>query len=235
MKPYYEQDGITIYHGDCLDVMRSGLLPIDAIITDPPYGMDYQSARRTNKATWLPKIQNDKTPFIWWLYDGFKVLRDGSPMVVFSRWDSQEVFRVAIETAGFLVKGQLVWDREVHGMGDLTGSFAPQHDVMWFATKGDYGFYSRRPRSLVRAMRVPGEALRHPNEKPVSVIAQLIDPLVKPGCTVLDPFMGSGTTLVAAKRLGRKAIGIEIEERYCEMAAKRLSQGALDLFGEATA
>jgi DNA modification methylase len=75
----------------------------------------------------------------------------------------------------------------------------------------------------------------HTTQKPEQLMSHLVSMFTDPGDTVLDPFMGSGTTLVAAKRLGRKAIGIELEEKYCEIAAKRLAQGALDLFGEATA
>jgi DNA modification methylase len=187
----------------------------------PPGGLKKRSR--------LPKIANDRAPFIWWLRDGFRVLGDGCGLICFSRWDTQEVFRVAIEAAGFAVKGQLMWDRDYHGMGDLTGSFAPQHDVMWFATKGDFGFHSVRPKSVMRVARLSGESLQHPNEKPVALMSQCIAPLVREGDIVLDPFMGSGTTLCAAKRSGRQAIGIEIEERYCEIAAKRLAQGALPL------
>lgn len=230
MQPYYEQDGITIYHGDAMRVMPE--LPpesVATVLTDPPYGIDYQSARRTDKSEWKPKIANDKQPFIWWLLDAYRVTRDQGSVFCFCRWDVQEPFRMAIEAAGFLVKGQCVWDRDAHGMGDIVGGFAPQHDVMWFGVKGDFGFHSERPKSLIRAARLAGAQLLHPNEKPLHLMEQLVRVLAASGETVLDPFMGSGTTLVAAKRLGRKAIGIELEEKYCEIAAKRLAQGALPM------
>jgi len=230
MTAYYEHAGIVIYHGDCLDVL-SRLEPetFDAIVTDPPYGIDYQSAWRTDKAEWKPKIRNDKAPFIWWLYHGWRVVREGGCVLCFCRWDTQDVFKVALDAAGFTTRSQVIWDRIDHGMGDLKGAYAPQHDVIWFATKGAFDFHGARPKSIVRAARLSGEALQHPNEKPVSLMVTLVRDVADAGDVVLDPMMGSGTTLVAAKAIGRRAVGIEADERYCELAAKRLSQEALPL------
>ena len=225
MRPYYEHDGIVIYHGDARE-LRCVAANVAAIVTDPPYGMDYQSAWRT-EAERLPKIANDARPYIWWLNDAFTVLSNPGALLCFCDWKRQDVFYTAIDCAGFNLKSQVIWDRGVHGMGDLGGAFAPQHDVVWFGVKGDFKFPGERPRSVIVAQRVSGEELVHPNEKPAHAIEQLIEPITKEGDTVLDPFMGSGTTLVAAKNLRRKAIGIEIEERYCEIAAKRLSQEVL--------
>jgi site-specific DNA-methyltransferase (adenine-specific) len=233
MKPYYEHAGITIYHGDCLEIIR-GVGEVSAVITDPPYGMDYQSSRRIDKSERLPKIANDLKPFIWWLYDAYRITRTGGSLICFSDWKNAETFRMAIDTAGYQLRSQVIWNREAHGMGDLSGTFAPQHDVVWFGVSGEFKFPSFRPKSVISALRLPGEQLLHPNEKPVNAMEGLIEPVTIQGDIVLDPFMGSGTTLVAAKNLGRKAIGIEIEERYCEIAAKRLSQEVFD-FGEVCA
>ena len=229
MKPYYSHGGITIYHGDCREILPH-LEPVDLVLTDPPYGMAYQSARRTDKAQRKPKIANDERPFIWWLYDAFKFTKDRGSLLCFCDWKRQDIFKSAIETAGYDIKSHIIWDREHQGMGDLKGEFAPQHDVIWFGVKGRFEFPSERPKSVVRALRLSGEALTHPNEKPVSLLSQLIRVTTLKGQSVLDPFMGSGTTLQAAKDLGRKAIGIEIEERYCEIAAKRLRQEVLPIF-----
>lgn len=228
MKPYYEQDGITIYNGNCLEVLSSlGTLSVDSIVTDPPYGIDYQSARRTDSSQWKPKIANDKKPFIWWLYEAARVVAEPGAIACFCRWDVQDEFYRAMDIAGFEVKSQVIWDREAHGMGDLGGAFAPQHDVIWFGVRGDFQFHGARPKSVIRHLRLGGEQLVHPNEKPVSTMAALVNPLTPPGGTVLDCFMGVGPTLIAAKNSGRRAIGIEIEERYCEIAAHRLAQGVL--------
>jgi DNA modification methylase len=215
---------VQIKRGDCRAVMRK-LTPgsIDAVVTDPPYGIDFQSAWRTEKTARLPKIANDARPFVWWLPEAFDVLKDGGALICFCRWDTQEAFRLAIEWAGFTIRSQVIWDREWHGMGDLKASFAPQHDVIWFATKGRFQFPGKRPRSIIRSQRIGGEALTHPNEKPVDLMRELVRAVTPPGGTVLDPFAGSGATLKAAKLEGFKAIGIEIDDRYAASTAERLA------------
>ena len=220
-----------LHEGDCLEVMRGmESESVDAIITDPPYGIDYQSARRTDKSQWKPKIKNDTRPFIWWLYDGYRIVKDAGALVCFCRWDVQEVFKQAIEWAGFSVKSQVVWDRGVHGMGDLEASFAPQHDVIWFATKGKYVFPDMRPYSVIKSQRVNPEALLHPNEKPVDLLNYLIKSVVQKKGTVLDPFAGSGSTLCASEQLKCNSIGIELDPKYCEIIRKRLSNMQQTIF-----
>lgn len=217
----------TIYHGDSLDVLRT--LPdasVDAVVTDPPYGIDYQSGR-VEKERRRARIANDTQPFVWWLYDAFRVTRDGGALICFCRWDVQEAFRAAIEWAGFTVKSQVIWDRKHHGMGDLHASFAPMHDVVWFATKGDFRFPAGRPVSVVSSPRLDGAELQHPNQKPVELMAYLVRSVARAGSTVLDPFMGSGSTVVAAVQEGCNAIGIELDLDYCELAARRVqSEGS---------
>ena len=230
MKPYYQEAGITIYCGDCLDVLRT--LPVesvDAVVCDPPYGIDYQSAWRTDKAKRKGRITNDKAPFIWWIYDAARIMRSPGAMLCFCRWDISRHFHDAIDTAGLCIRSEVIWDRKSHGMGDLIASFAPQHDTIWFATKGEFRFFGERPKSVVSYQRLGGDELEHPNEKPEGLLRCLLRPVVKRGGLVIDPFMGSGATIFAAKQLGMNAVGIEIEERYCEIAAKRLAQGVLEL------
>jgi DNA modification methylase len=215
----------SVIHGDCLDVLRT--LPdnsIDSVVTDPPYGIDYQSCRRIDPTKRHPKIANDKRPFIWWLYDAYRVTKEGGALVCFCRWDVAEIFKIAIEVAGFTVKSQVVWDREVHGMGDLKSSFAPCHDIIWFATKGKFVFPSKRPKSVIRITRVSPESLVHPNEKPVELMIELVKSVTPPGGIVLDPFAGSGSTLVAAQREGFSFIGIECDPKYVEIARRRLAE-----------
>ena len=213
-----------LHHGDCLEVMRG--IPsesVDAVITDPPYGIDYQSAWRTDKKNWKPKIANDRKPFIWWLYDAFRITKDGGCLLCFCRWDVQEVFRLAIECAGFQVKSQIIWDREVHGMGDLKGEFAPQHDVIWFAVKGRFNFSGKRPSTVVHSQRISGDKLVHPNEKPLDLMKQLICGVTAPDAKVLDCFVGSGSTGVSCALVGRKFVGIERDEAYYNIARNRLT------------
>jgi len=202
---------------------------VDAIITDPPYGMAYQSAWRTERERFDP-IANDGFPFVWWLSDAARLLRDGGCVLCFCRWDSAEAFRVAIGWTGLRVASQVIWDREVHGMGDLTGSPAPRHDTIWFATKGKYTFPGKRPTSIVRHQRVAAEALVHPNEKPIGLMVDLVRSYTPEGAVVLDPFAGSGATGVACAKNGRGFVGVELDQTYHGLATKRIMEAA-PLFG----
>jgi len=216
---------VKVVEGDCLDVLRE--LPggcVDAVVTDPPYGISYQSARRIDKSQWKPKIANDDAPFVWWLFDAARALRDGGALLCFCRWDVQEAFRLAIGWAGLKVRGQLIWDRVGHGAGDPAVSPAPQHDVIWYATKARRVFHAMRPKSVIRALRLSGDALRHPNEKPEPLLASLVGSYVAPGELILDPFAGSGTTGVAAALEGRRCLLIEKEPAYAAICRERVAK-----------
>jgi len=204
-----------IYQGDCLDLMRN--IPdgyLDACITDPPYGIDFQSNRTSYKDEWKPKIENDKTPFTAWVKPLFNKMKDGGRLGCFYRWDVQEAFVDAIQEAGFQIKSQIVWDKAIHGMGDLSGEFAPQHELMLYATKGRYEFRGNRPKTIYRAKRIQGADLAHPNEKPVALIQQIIRDLTSTGEVILDPFGGSFSTFRAARLEGRSCISFELSEHY---------------------
>lgn len=213
----------NLLFGDALELIKK--IPsnsIDAIITDPPYGMDYQSAWRIDPEKRFKKIANDKKPFIWFLYDAFRVIKDGGSIICFSDWKNQKTWEDAMIIAGFEVKSQVIWDREVHGMGDLKASFGPQHDVIWFGIKGKFNFPNKRPKSVIRAQRISGDNLVHPNEKPVSLMEKLIEAVVPISGHILDPFMGSGSTGQAAKNMRIDFTGIEMNKDYFEIAQKRL-------------
>ena len=211
MEPYYQDDAVTIYHGDCREILPT-LSPVDLVLTDPPYGISYRSARRTE---WQrkDKIQGDDG-FPLWLFD---VCKPTVAMFVWCRWD---VMRLLPKPKSFIV-----WDKGNHSMGDLDHEFGRQWEGCAFYP-GPIHRFVRRPSDIIVAARVPPLKLLHPTEKPVEAMMPLL--MAHEG-SVLDPFMGSGTTLRAAKDLGRKAIGIEIEESYCEIAAQRMAQTVMDL------
>lgn len=213
-----------IYHGDCLEILKT--LPdnsVDLVLTDPPYGIDYQSAWRTDKTQWKPKIANDKKPFIWWLPEAYRVLKEGGAMLCFTRYDTENDFRWAMNIAGFIPKMQVIWDKGVHGMGDLKGDFAPLHENIIFATKGRFIFPGKRPKSVIRCQRVSPEKLIHPNEKPVELLKEIIEATTTEGQTVLDAFLGSGATALAAYETRRSFIGIEMSEEYVKIAEARIA------------
>jgi len=211
----------AIIHGDCLTVLRQMETDsVDMVITDPPYGVDFQSTRPAEHKR-KAKIANDKSPFIWWLYDAYRVLREGGGVLCFSRWDVQQAFIDAMKIAGFTIKSVLVWDRLHHGMGDLKGNFAPRYDTCIFATKGRYLLPGKRPADVIQCQRINGAELVHPNEKPLDLMRHLIEATTAPGAIILEPFAGSGSTLVAAALTGRQYIGVEISAEYHAIAQQR--------------
>lgn len=190
---------------------------VDAIITDPPYGINYVSQTGA-------RIQNDRAPFIWFLYDAFRVLKTGGTLLCFTRWDVEQTFIDAIKLAGFKVKSEVIWDKVYHGMGDTKAAFAPTHENIVFAIKGKYSFPGGRPKDLVTFSKLGSSQMIHPTEKPVGLIANLITAVTKPGDLILDPFAGSGSTLVAAKKSGRRFIGVELDDEYYEKARRRIEE-----------
>lgn len=220
-----------IHQGDCLKFVRG--LPdkcVDLVVTDPPYGISYQSAWRTDKSQWKPIIANDNKPFVDWIGDASRILKDGGRLICFYRWDVQDDFYNTIIDCGMNVKSQIVWDKVSHGMGDLKGEYAPQHESIIYATKGRYEFKGKRPTSIIQCMRVMPDKLLHSNEKPTALIKKLIKDLSDKSDIIFDPFMGSGTTAIAAYQLGRKWFGCEISPEYCEIANKRIAEEMNNLF-----
>lgn len=235
IKPYYEDDYASLYHGDCLEVLPTlGRDAAHLILTDPPYGVDFKSNRGTHK-----KIAGDdgSLDIPAALALACKSLRRGRHAYVFGGIDLSETpLAAAVE---------LIWDKGIVGMGDLSLPWGRSHEPITFAVyepskanrdKG-YGALAARMRqgSVLRVQRTNGaNTLRHPTEKPVQLLRQLIESSSSWGETVLDPFVGVGSTLVAATLEGRKSVGIELDEKYCEAAAKRLQEmsGTLNLFGD---
>lgn len=213
----------TIIHGDSLTVLRQ-MEPesVDAIITDPPYGIDYHT-RGTGAS-----IKNDKSPFIWFLYDAFRVLKSGASgqgsLICFTRWDVEQTFIDAMKIAGFQVKSEVIWDKVLHGMGDCRAQFAPTHENIIFAVKGKFNFPGHRPNDVVSFKKLSSSQMIHPTEKPVGLLASLITSVTKPGDLIVDPFAGSGSTLVAAKKTGRRFIGIELDGEHFEKAQRRIKE-----------
>ena len=206
----------TVRFGDCMQILPK-LKPESArlVLTDPPYGIAYESTKGV-------RIANDDNPFIWWMREAFRVVAPGGSMLCFCRWDVQEVFRVAVQAAGFTLKSQVVWDKDWPGMGDTGATFSPIHEVIWFAVKGRFKFPAGRPRSVIRVRRPASQHRTHPTEKPVELLEQLITATTRPGDQIVDPFAGTGSSGVAAKRTGRSWTGIELHPEYVEIARSRI-------------
>jgi DNA modification methylase len=220
MKPYYEHAGITIYHGDCREIVPQ-LGRFDLLLTDPPYGIGaasvcfYGLKQRKNSAA-PPRDYGDSS------WDSVPVSDELLSMV------RQQCGKQIIWGGNYFnlppCKGPLVWDKQ-NGLTDFADG-----EIAW----NNLGCAVRMFRLLWAGMLKGGEARGiprvHPTQKPVELMSWCIR-LAGDVQTILDPFMGSGTTLRAAKNLNRKAVGIEIDERYCEIAAERMQQEVIQ-FGE---
>lgn len=209
MTPYYRQDGITIYHGDCAEILPS-LQNVDHVLTDPPYGINASRDRDSAKWGWVD-------------YGG-------------SQWDAQrpstELLRAILDKgkhsiiwgANYFIDALpwkpkqkwLIWDK------CQTEFSLADAELAWCSWEG-----AIRRFSYARALALK-DGKQHPTQKPVELMKWCIGQFPERG-DILDPFMGSGTTLVAAKALNLRAVGIEREERYCEIAALRLRQGTLPM------
>jgi len=216
LHPYYhdEQYGITIYHGDCRDILPH-LDPVDLVLTDPPYGMEYLSNYYKGGNPHAKIIGDSDYPL-----DVLEACIKKASNAVFSfcRWENLKDMPKP--------KSFIVWVKNNWSAGDLIHEYGRQWEGIAFYPQDGHEF-NGRPSDIIDTRRIPPTKLLHPTEKPISVIIALLK--TNAGDTILDPFMGSGTTLVAAKQLGRKAIGIEIEQKYCDIAIDRLRQGVLQL------
>jgi DNA modification methylase len=216
MKPYYSRDGITIYHGDALAVM-SGLQSesIDVFVTDPPYG-----TRGAMRDGWMVGEHSNIMPLV--LPEFYRLGVKDAALYLFTSWMNMAdwCFRCS---PYFKMQGFLVWDKGRHSGTFGAYSWQFHWEGVYYGIKGPRTVREYMP-DVIRISEKPSESM----EKPVSVMGRLIKASTDIGQTVLDPFIGTGPTLEAAKALGRKAIGIEIEERYCEIAANRLSQGVFE-------
>lgn len=223
MKPYYEDDLVTLFHGDCLEVTE--WLTADVLVTDPPYGIAYQGIWNyiegdANKTKPVPKpISNDSEVIVRdFVLDAW----GNRPGVAFGSW------RVARPTR---TEHRLIWHKAGMAPGPVSMAFQLQDEEIYIWGKG---FKKTSPplRSVIRtqeARSIEVSKIGHPTPKPVGLMEILIDRC--PDGVIADPFAGSGSTLIAARNLGRHAIGVELEEKYCELIAKRLSQQAFDLEG----
>jgi DNA modification methylase len=235
--PYYQDDSVTIYHGDCREVMPSlDVASADAMWTDPPYGVSYVG--KTIDALVISNDGGDGLAELlrtsWGGVD--RVLKPGGRFYIAAPAGPQgTIFRLSIDVANWKFKQALVWVKDSMVLGH--SDYHYRHEDILYGIKpgegrfgrGGDGWYGDNSQTSVFMVARPKRSIEHPTMKPTGLIRRCLLNSTKPGDLVLDPFAGSGSTLRAAKDCNRKAIGIEIEERYCEIAAKRCAQEVLDL------
>jgi len=226
MTPYYEQDGITIYHGDCRELLP--VLPsVRLVVTDPPYVFGLASTAQEGKAGGWGDLMNSSIWYESWLLEAKRLTVNAQGAAwVFNSWRSFPVLARAAYGVLWPITSLMVWDKEWIGPGGPSG-LRPSYELAALFVQPEFAIKDRGLPDIWRSKWSSIKPHGHPAEKPAALLAKMIRE--SGGGLVLDPFMGSGTTLAAAKSEGHPAIGIEIEERYCEIAAKRLSQGALGL------
>ena len=221
MNIYYQDEHVTLYHGDALEI--DAWLEADVLVTDPPYGMSHQPRGSYNPATGIThkpkvadKVHGDKTTEV---RDSVLAAWGDKPAMVFGTWRQPRPADV---------RHRLIWWKQGQPPGPARASFMLQDEEIYVLGKG-WIETSPPMRTVIatnehRSLEVT--KIGHPTPKPLSLMEVLIDRA--PNGVIADPFAGSGSTLVAARNLGRKAIGVELEEKYCEIIANRLSQQAFD-------
>lgn len=233
MTPYYRDEFVTLYHGDCREVLPQ--LPVsDLLLTDPPYGVSWKSGRGQHETM---TGDDGSLPPSSWLELALRKIRRGRHAYIFGLTPPDV-------PAGAPLCGivELVWDKGVMGLGDVESPWGPSHETILFGVQEiskanrekNYGATAARLRkgSVLHVLRPhSAQTLRHPTEKPVDLLRILIESSSTFGETVLDPFAGCGSTLEAARLEGRRAVGIEVDERYCEVVAERLSGEQMTLLG----
>ena len=221
--PYYADEYVSLYLGDCRE-LADVWVGCDVLVTDPPYGIGWRGVSTTYRRGVCvrrssPEIAGDRDTSV---RDEVLALWGGRPAVVFGSWRRPR-------PAG--VRHRLIWDKQGADSGPVRAPFMTMDEEIYVLGRG---FLASSPpqRSVVTTREKRSQAAResgHPTPKPVGLMELLVSRC--PEGVVADPFAGSGSTLVAARNLGRAAVGVELEEAYCELAARRLSQQALDLGG----
>ena len=240
MSVYYADESVTLYHGDSRDVlpeMTRG--QVDLLLTDPPYGMGYGGdtaggAGSHNVAA--DGVRQGVRVIRQVLFEAAPLLKSDAHLMMFCHWQSWPDFYDAM--SGYAtMRNALIWHKAAGSTGNILANYIRDYEVILYAARGARNIAGEGKYSAILTgyPTVPPRQRVHPTEKPVGLLRHLISRHCPPEGLVLDPFVGGGSTLIAAKETGRRAVGVEMDEAHCEAAAKRLAacdaQGFLD-FGE---
>lgn len=247
LTPYYQDQNVTLYHGDTLRVLPQlrGHLTVDAVITDPPYssgGLHSGAKKRSTRSKYLgddakatqPEFEGDskdqRANTLWtsyWLADSKTLAKPGAIIGLFTDWRQLPTMTDSLQMANVIWRGVFPWSKP---NGRRTqGRLANTAEYFVWGTNG--------ARALEQGATLAGHWVQnnvnrdklHQTQKPLELMEYLCE-TAAPGQTILDPFAGSGTTLLAAANTGRKAVGVEMSEEYCEIIAKRLEAGDPKMF-----
>lgn len=209
MTPYYDDGSCVIYHADCREALPQ--LKADVVITDPPYGVGHKYQEGAGYTDTVEEWESLVLP-------AFELMRESAPLVLITT-GFRHMWKFPQPTWA------LCWAKPGSTRKSGLRGFSEWEPVLVYGKRQIYNDFKLLP-DCVSHSKATGS---HPCPKPLKLLTWLVEQASDPGAAVLDPFMGSGTTLVAAKQLNRPAVGIELNEAYCEIAAKRLGQEVLDL------
>ena len=229
--PTYEYDpNHNVYFGDCVEGMRDRLEDdsVDCVVTDPPYGIDYEGGRGTQEFETIEDDGNVDDAIRLYrdtLSEFKRVVAEGSHLFIFTRWDTYPDFYQATSEF-FTVSDCGVWVKNNWGMGHDRSAFRPQHEFIIHAQHGeDSRPLSEHVSDVFNFDRASGGDYDHPTQKPTALISRLLEVSSSKGDTVLDPFMGSGTTAVAAIQNNRDYVGFELDaDNYKPVIERRISE-----------
>ena len=231
MTLYYEDEYVTIYHGDSLEVME-GMSPssVDHVVTDPPYILQAgSSSQKGSKTGGWADMMNASHWFTAWYRLASGATRHHSSIWTFGNWRSLPVMMRAAIDADIAAASLMVWDKGWIGPGGPQ-QLRSQHEICLVLAKPGFKQPNRSQGDVLKVKSSSQKPTGHPAEKPQELLSKVVQLSgATAGDLILDPFAGSGTTGVAAKALGIRSVLIEAEERWCEVAAKRLDQGVLDI------
>lgn len=263
MKPYYDHNDITIYHGDCLEVLPQLEVTVDMVLADLPYGTtacawdsvlpldrlweEYKRLVRPRRALVFTAAQPFTTELIssnldWFKYCWYWEKSKGANVALVNYQPLRVIEEVVVFSDGATsytaASNEMVYNPQLEKLPNpyvrvfkTNKCYEESHITSPLRSKRpDQKYYTHRhPRNLISISNVSRDK-QHPTQKPLGLMEYLIRTYSNEGDLILDNTMGSGTTLRAAKNLGRRAIGIELEERYCQIAVERLSQEVLPMF-----
>jgi DNA modification methylase len=252
-QPFYDADGITIYYGDCFQILKA-LTEVDIVVTSPPYNTlptsgkasGLHAERKTGKNLWLERAADgydeygkDELGYQIWLEQILMRCSEIAKGIVWVNHKTRYRDGIAVHPLNFLrglpLTHEIIWDRGI-SMALNAKRYAPSHEYIFGFGRAHY--WNDALNTKMSVWRQPPCVNRnadgHPCPYPEEIVSPLIQSSCPPGGIVLDPFCGSGTTLRVAKDLGMRAIGIEKEKRYCQLAAERMSQGVLGLANAGT-
>lgn len=245
-KPYYDDGTVTIYNGEACAILSA--LPeasADVLMTDPPYSSGgafrsdrnadpeskYSRAEVASYGTFGGDSRDQRSFMAWvsaWSWAALRCTRPSGHAFMFTDWRQLPSMTDALQLGGWTWRGLVVWSKGPSGGIPQRGKFRQNAEyAVWGTNGGQSDLAHGCPSSVIEVPSVPTADRQHVTQKPETLIRHLLSVVPQTTPVVLDPFMGSGTTLVAAKSVGARAIGIEVDERYCEIAASRLAQGVL--------